>query len=224
MHIGKLMALLNPKNVRFDVGSGGTPELTSTEIAGALGMVPSGLGRELLCLTWWPDGAKLTARQLSSQLENAQLAEWKARETRMLDALLMVATHTGGDSLRRAQGAYSAAHAARWPKWVVQPDLGASSPGYERIRAAVLMEICQPGLCPNCSGRGSRQDQDGPVVSCRPCSGSGRRTVSDQWRAEALQITEAGYRHTWRGVYEWTYALCNDAMLKAVRTMEKLCA
>jgi hypothetical protein len=214
------MARLNPKNVRFDVGSGGIPELTSTDIAAALAMVPAGIGRELLCRVWWPDGANLTARQLAAQMEHAQRAEWAERETRMLHATLAVAVHTGGESLRRAQRQYSEAHAARWPRWVADAEIGTLSPGYSRVRAAVLTELCSPGLCPTCSGRGHRVDDYGVHVSCAGCKGSGRRAISDRWRAEALQITEAGYRHTWRGAYEWMYQLCADAITSATRAMD----
>lgn len=221
MHVGKMMARLNPANVRFDVGSGGQPDLTSTDIAAALAFVPAGLGRELLCLVWWPAGAQLTARDLSAQMESAQRGEWTARETRMLDATLAVAVHTGHESLRKAQRQYADAHAARWPRWVVDAELGTLSPGYARVRAAVLTELCSPGLCPACAGRGHRVDDYGVHVACAPCKGSGRRAVSDRWRAEALQITEGGYRHTWGRVYEWTYQLCADALGEAARAMER---
>lgn len=223
-HPAYLLARLNPKNVRFDVGSGGTADLTPTDIAAALAMVPSGLGRELMCRVWWPDGASLTARDLAARLERAQLDEWGARETRMLDALLAVATHTGGDSLRRAQRMYGEAHSNRWPKWITDAELASQSPGYARVRAAVLTELASPGLCPTCGGRGHVQPDTAAVVTCTGCKGSGRKSISDQWRADALRITEAGYRHTWRPVYEWTMSLCIDAMSGAVDAMQKACA
>ncbi len=51
-HVGKLLARLNPTTVRYDIGRGGMPELTPQDIAGALAMVPAGLGRELICRLW----------------------------------------------------------------------------------------------------------------------------------------------------------------------------
>lgn len=224
MHVGKLMARLNAKNVRFDVGSGGVPELTSTDIAGALGMVPAGLGRELLCLVWWPDGARLTATDLANTLSDAQRGEWRRREEQMLDATLAVSMHTGGDSLRAAQRKYAMAHAERWPRWIVDAELGTISEGYQRVRLAVLAELASPGKCPACSGRGTISQASGPIIACRPCDGTGRRRVSDAWRADALNLTEGGYRRVWRPVYEWTMGLCADALGDAAKAMERAAA
>ena len=222
-HPAYLLARLNPKNVRFDVGSGGVPELTSQDIAAALGMVPAGLGRELICLAWWPSGAMLTAPKLAELLEQMQRAEWMRREESMLDALLAVASHIGGESLRRAQRVYAAAHAARWPKWVADPDLGAFAPGYARVRSTVLAELTSPGLCPSCEGRGTRQDGN-VLAMCQPCRGSGRRAVSESWRAESMQLTVMGYRNIWRSVYDWTFTQCTDAMATAGRQLSMACA
>lgn len=222
-HPAYLLARLNPKNVRFDVGSGGVPNLTSQDIAAALGMVPPGLGRELICLAWWPAGAMLTAPKLAGLLEQHQRDEWMRREHRMLDALLALSCHQGGDSLRRAQRMYADAHASRWPKWVADPDLGVLAPGYARVRATVFAELTSPGLCPNCQGRGNRHE--GTVVTiCQPCRGSGRRAVSESWRAESMQLTVMGYRNIWRSVYDWTYTLCTDAMATAGRQLSEACA
>ena len=215
-HPAYLLARLNAKNVRFDVGSGGIPDLTPQDIAAALAFVPRGMGRELLCRVWWPDGATLTARDLSGQMEAAQREEWASRESAMLDAMLAVASHTGGASLHRAQGKYASAHAKRWPKWVTDPEIGTLSPGYERTRIGVLAELSKPGLCPACGGRGDVMAGD-VLAICAGCKGTGRRQVSDQWRAEALQITGSGYLRTWRPVYEWTLQLCVDALATASR-------
>lgn len=221
-HPAYLLARLNPKNVRFDVGSGGVPDLTSQDIAAALGMVPAGLGRELICLAWWPAGALLTAPKLAELLEQHQREEWMRREEGMLHALLAVASHSGGESLRRAQRLYATAHAARWPKWVADPDLGAFAPGYARVRSTVLAELTSPGLCQDCEGRGNRRDGN-VVAMCQPCRGSGRRAVTESWRAESMQITVNGYRNVWRTVYDWTYTLCTEAMEKAGKALSAAC-
>lgn len=223
-HPAYLLARLNPKNVRFDVGSGGVAELTPTDIAAALAFVPAGLGRELMCRVWWPDGATLSAKELARHMERLQLDEWTRRESKMLDALLAVATHAGGASLQRAQTMYSDAHAARWPKWVADASLGELSQGYGRVRLGILAELSAAGLCPACQGRCHVMQEDGPVVVCKHCKGSGRKAITDGWRASAVKVTEAGYRHVWRTVYEWTMAQCLDAMQESMREMEKACA
>ncbi|REN10513.1 hypothetical protein DSI35_10890, partial [Mycobacterium tuberculosis] len=63
-NVRELMARLGPSTVKFDTGRGGTPDLTNQDIAAALGMVPAGLGRELLEACWWPDGAALRRHKL----------------------------------------------------------------------------------------------------------------------------------------------------------------
>ena len=221
MHIGKLMARLNPANVRFDVGSGGVPELTNADIAAALGMVQDGIGRELLCSVWWPDGSRLSPRPVGTMLEDLQRREWMRREQDMLHAMLAVAEHRGGESLRLAQGKYAAAHAKRWPRWIDNPELGTHSEGYERVRVAVLLEVGRAHLCQICQGRGFIWEVDAVHRACAACNGTGHRAVSDRWRAGAIGITEGGYRHTWGKVYEWTLTLCTDAMQDASRAMAR---
>ena len=39
------------------------------DVAHALGRVKAGIGREVLCLIWWPDGARLTAKDLDSYVD-----------------------------------------------------------------------------------------------------------------------------------------------------------
>lgn len=46
----EMLARLNGQTVRFDVGKGGggPPELQTSDIAAALGIVPAALGREVM--------------------------------------------------------------------------------------------------------------------------------------------------------------------------------
>ena len=65
MNPREAMGRLGPTTVKFDIGrGGGKPDLTNQDIAAALGMVPAGLGRELLEACWWPDGAALRRHRL----------------------------------------------------------------------------------------------------------------------------------------------------------------
>lgn len=218
MRIGKALARLNPKPASYDIGSDGIPDTTPQDIAAALGMVPDGIGRELLCQIWWPDGARLTARHLADMLESEQRSEWMRREKAMQDALWLVASHTGGDTLRRAQRAYNDAHMARWPRWIDDADLGALNTGYRRVRMAVVAEIIDPHQCRGCGGTGHIQ-RDNLRVICDRCRGTGRGTVSDRGRADSLRINESSYRRTWQPVYQWTMEHCMDAMTRADQAM-----
>ncbi|MFC4526392.1 hypothetical protein ISN76_13030 [Dyella halodurans] len=216
MHVGKLMARLNPKNVRFDVGSGGIPELTSTDIAAALAFVDRGLGRELLCKVWWPDGAALTERQLFDFLETIQRDEWSRRESAMLDGLLAVATRGS-----RGQGSYAAAHENRWPRMVlVEHGLPVLADAYGRVRKAVVAEVCSTGLCPKCAGRGLVCNSMGVHSACSTCEGSGHHRISERERGEACGMAWKTYRETWVRVYDWTFQQCMDAVHQATRQFE----
>lgn len=215
MHAGKLMARLGPKNVRFDVGAGGVPETTSTDVAHALGMVPAGLGRELLCRMWWPAAATVNARQLDDLLKEVQVAEWNRREAAMYQGLAAIACHEGGDSLRRAQARYRKAHAERWPKWVMSVDMGYPNPVYPRIRRAVLLEMADPRQCPACGGAGDVVDGQGLKRVCERCEGAGQLAHGNTRRAEELRITESAYRQTWAPPYDWLLDKCSEALRQA---------
>ena len=213
MHVGRLMARLNPKNVRFDVGSGGKPEFTPQDIAAALGMVDDGIGRELLCQVWWPDGAKLTQDHLMSILADAQRAEWLRREAVMAVAVGAVAER--GD---RARSQYALAHATRWPRMVlVSREVPSAAPGYAKVCRAVIAEMCSAGLCGTCRGRTVVFPQDGPVMVCPTCLGSGHQAISQRARAQACEIDWRTFRDEWAKVYEWTVILCSESLLKAHR-------
>ena len=212
MHIGRALAKLNPKNVRFDVGSGGIPDITPQDIAAALGCVDDGLGRELLCQVWWPDGAKLSEHHLIEILIEAQRQEWQRREDRMLDAMLAVAMHGG----TRGQQAYAQAHAERWPSMIrMVHELPQPAEGYGRVRIAVIAEMKGAGLCPTCGGRAAVRIESGQVCICPKCLGSGHMAISERARADACGMQWATYRDRWARVYEWTAAVCSDSLQRA---------
>lgn len=215
MHIGKLIARMNPTTVRYDVGHGGIPERTSQDIAAALGMCGSGaLGTVLLELAWG-DPTRAVIERAGVALEEAQRAEWWRREEDMQTAVLAVASHTGGDSLRRAQAQYQVAHAHRWPQFVAIAELGTHAAGYARVRLGVLAEIRSPLHCHACDGRGEVGHAEGVVRACTICRGTGHAEPSDASRARLLQISAVTYARTWRAVYEWTRQTADDAMREA---------
>lgn len=212
MHIGRALAKLNPKNVRFDVGAGGIPELTPQDIAAALGCVEDGIGRELLCQVWWPDGAKLSEYHLLALMTDIQRLEWQRREDAMVDAMLAVAMYGGS----KGQAAYTTAHAARWPSMVrVEHGLAIVAPGYEHVRHAVIAEMKGLGLCPGCGGRAAVRIESGQVCICPRCLGSGHMAISERARAEACGMSWTTYRDTWAPVYEWTALICTESLQRA---------
>ena len=207
-HPAYLLARLNPKNVRHDVGSGGLPDLTPQDIAAALAFVPQGLGREMVMRVWWPDGAQLTAADLDQLIMEAQLEEWLSRGRALLDAQLLEAVATNADEARYAKLRMETAKLRMWPR------IGSDS-CYGPIRKAVLAEISAAMKCPACKGRGVSL-VDRRIAICLACEGQGHLRVSDRARAEAIDKDPALYRRQYAKVYEWTFNLCRDAMAPAV--------
>lgn len=216
MHIGRLIARLNPSTVRYDVGSGGIPDLTPQDVAAALGMVRDPLGAALLCVAYGDAGAGVTS-QVYELLRAAQRAEWWDREQAMMSGLLAIVEHTGGESLRRAQRLYADAHARRWPRWLTDAELGSINDGYRRVRLGVLAEVQTPLRCHACGGRGTVADTQGLVSTCGACRGTGYAQASARSRALLLGVDEAAYRRRWSAVYEWTSAYTADTMASAAR-------
>lgn len=223
-HPAYLLARLHPKNVRFDIGSGGTPDLTSSDIAGALGMVPSGIGRELLCLAWWPDSRASIEHHALNRLNTTLLSEWSQRESAMLDAMLAIASSTNRETLRRGQAMYASAHAHRWPHVTqVENDFRSPQGAYGLLAPAVLAEIFNPRSCPQCGGRGDVLTRTG-IAKCDRCQETGMVAMTNTDRAEALKITEANYRQRWDGPYIWLMEYCTDALRSASKALEAAAA
>jgi len=209
-HPAYLLARLNPKTVRHDIGAGGLPDLTTTDIAAALAFVPEGLGREMICRVWWPDGARLTAKDLDQLLMEAQLEEWRARGQALLDAQLLEAVADTADKKRYAKLRMETAKLRMWPR------VGGDNSSYGPIRKAVLAEISADMKCPACRGRGL-VILDRRLVACTACEGAGMVRTSDRTRAAMIEKDHKLYRRHYAVVYEWTFNLCRDAMAPAVR-------
>lgn len=207
MHVGRALAKLNPKNVRFDVGAGGIPELTPQDIAAALAFVPSGLGRELLCRVWWPDGAALTKHELDYHLVSMQFGEWRERMDALVTAQLRLATASNDAQRRRAKIGIEEAQARMWPQ---------IDGTFEKIRIGVLTELAEPRNCPDCRGRGIMVKRE-LAIDCDRCKGSGQIARGPVWRADALGMKHSSYLQRWVEPYEWLLSQCTDALAKATR-------
>lgn len=204
MHAAELMARLNPSTVRYDIGRGGIPELTPQDIAAAIAMVPSGLGRELMCRLWWPEGSQLSKTDIDQLLMEAQLSEWRDRMDGLVMAQLKAECANTEIQMRKARWEIEAAQARAWPR------IGPGS-CYGAIRAAVLVEMCEAGRCGECSGRGVLMIR-GEIAACEGCEGTGRTRLSDRRRAVAIGKDRSSYRKDYAPVYEWLLALCMDVI------------
>jgi hypothetical protein len=213
--VRKLLGRLNPTVCRFDTGRGGVPELTAQDIAAGLGMIPAGLGREIVCLVWWPDGARLSRDALYSEITRV-IANERSRQLRNVEAARLaqhLAAAGSRDAMRAAAAAEESARAALWPNL---------SPKYRKVRDAVLSEIASPSLCTKCRGRGYTISRSGVHTACGHCEGRGSVPVSDRQRAAAIGVNETVYRRTWRGLYQYLYTACTDAEAAALAQLSRV--
>ncbi len=209
----RLLARLNPTTVRYDVGRGGTPELTAQDIAAALAFVPAGLGREVFCALWWPDGARLSPFSLQSAIAEITHVEMDARHRAHQVARLELHIAQENAEAKRAPTDHDrreierlklAAAQAKAKLWPYDPQM------HVRIRRVVLDELSAPNHCPHCGGAG--EVMDGELrIACPKCEGRGHEPVTDRQRAERIGRDESSYRATWRELYGWLYRELADA-------------
>lgn len=223
-NVRELMARLGPSTVKFDTGRGGTPDLTNQDIAAALGMVPAGLGRELLEACWWPDGAALRRHRLRDAVIALVTPELRRQQRKLADAqtelgLAEVCMGWAGavTAEQRAERDRAAQRVGQvkaqcWPISTLE--------SLPTLATAVINEIAKRPHCPSCEGRGELMSGDLRVI-CKGCGGSGVVAVSDRRRAAALGRDESSYRERWRGVYEWLMDRMREAEQDAAATMAR---
>ncbi|HEY9096429.1 MAG TPA: hypothetical protein VIN35_11840 [Hydrogenophaga sp.] len=213
-NVREMLARLNPSTVKFDIGSGGgAPDLTPQDIAAALAMVPAGLGREVFCHLWWPDGARLTAGKLHQEISRHIWRQIEQQNRRLVTLRLEVSIleddiysrNAVPDETRRALAAAQAkrdlAARACWPQ---------DARMVTRVRMAVLEEMARPNHCRACKGRGQVLVGEATRI-CPTCSGRRVLPVSNRDRARAIGRDESTYRERWRPMYEWLWGRLNDS-------------
>lgn len=183
-------------------------KLTAIDIAGALGMVPNGLAREVFCAIWWPDGARLAANELRSQLMRRLRDEVTKRRGAALDAWLRMefaradVREAAPAERRAAERALSAAkqalEEAKAREWPVDGER------YSRLLDAALRNLEEARPCDDCKGEGKVLER-GKEVACLSCGGVGQRALITGDVAESLGITRQSFHERWRWVYEWLH-------------------
>jgi hypothetical protein len=214
----ELMARLGPTTVKFDIGRGGKPDLTNQDIAAALGMVPAGLGRELLEACWWPDGAALRRHKLRDAVIALVMPELRRQQHRLAEArteLGLAEVCMGWSGTVTAQQRAERDRAAnRLGEVKVQCWPISTLESLPTLAAAVIGEIAKRPACGTCEGKGQVPAGELNVV-CKVCNGSGLVAVSDRRRAQAVGRDEAAYRRTWKPVYEWMLGKMQEAEQEA---------
>lgn len=182
----EMLARLNPQTVRFDVGQGGgAPSLTTSDIAAALGMVPAGLGREVMEAVYLPDGALRHRAKLSEAVLAIVRPEFTRRARGLAEAeddlsfskeMVSLSRRNLSDAqrriLREREAAVAVARGRAWPKNTYQH--------LSRMVDAVVLELASGNRCASAACRRG---------TCRACSAT--------TQAARRILTRSLTRHTW---------------------------
>lgn len=184
--VRELLGRLGPANIRFDVGrGGGVAELTNIDIAGALGMVPAGLGREVLEAAWCPDVAAMRRLKLRDAVVGLVVPELQRQSRRLCEAHLDLqlaeaalawsnsATAEQRRHVERARQVLAQVRAETWPTNTVEHLPALARAAVDEIRG-----------------------------------GLGR---SDRATALAVGVDPSNYAKFWRPVYRWLLQRMIDA-------------
>ncbi len=213
----ELLARLNAKTVRFDTGvGGGSGALQNIDIAHALGLVPAGLGKEVLQSCFLDHEVRISPK-LRIHVLGAVMKEWRRQDEVLAAAKLDLHFNQAmaefsnftSPALRRsienAQAAFDKAKAECWPRDAASM--------VAQITLAVLQEIAGSSGCDACHGM--------PMVPCTRCGGSGYVSWSDRTRANAISRSQPSYRLAWSGMYQWVLSLLRDAENDAIGHMSR---
>lgn len=218
----ELLARLNPQTVRFDVGQGGgAPALTTSDIAAALGMVPPGLGREVMEAVYLPDGAARHRAVLAEAVLTIVRPEFTRRARALADAesdlefaraVVSLGRRSLSDAqrriLREREIAVVVARGRAWPKNTYQH--------LSRMVDAVVVELASGNRCPDCHGAGVIEER-----GCSACRCTGIEPLPDRRRALAMGCDVSDYPKRWKGVFEWLLAELHQESEVAARKLSR---
>lgn len=205
-----LASRMGPTATKLDVAGGGgsgRPDLTAQDIAAALGMVPPGLGRELLETCYWPDSCRGSMR-LRDEVVALVVPEFKRQLQELADArtdfgLAEVCVGWVGRTTleqrqyrERCRDRLESLKKKCWPVSTLE--------SLPTLAGAIVQELTSKGACRSCGGVGKRAAGEHLLV-CPECGGEGVAEVSDRQRAALIGRDESTYRAKWRVVYEWLF-------------------
>ncbi len=218
----EMLARLNPQTVRFDVGQGGgAPSLTTSDIAAALGMVPAGLGREVMEAVYLPDGAIRHRGKLAEAVLAIVRPEFIRRARELAEAeddlsfskeMVSLSRRSPSDAQRRIlrdrEAAVVLARAQAWPKNTYQH--------LSRMVDAVVLELASGNRCPTCIGAGIVND-----MGCKDCRCTGIEPAPDRRRALAMGCDPSDYPKRWKGVFEWLLGELHQSSDRAAKQLSR---
>lgn len=191
----KYLSRLNPATMRFDASrGGGLPELTSIDVAGALGMVPAGLGRDLMELLYGPDPSKQDIYRVFERV--CKLA--------MDESYLRVRVHCEARTLWGLSESLADFHQNR-----------TVATRHHLAELKAKMQDARNRLWPD------RLHEVLPVLVGLLMGFMKGERLSSRERARRLGMDESTYRERWSDVYEWLLSKMLDAEQEAAKAFSK---
>lgn len=177
--VRELLARLNPTTIRMDTGTGsggGVDALTNIDVAGALGMVPAGLGRDLLELLYGPDPSRADIVRVFHGITRLALEERNLRSRCFIDAKTLWGIKDCIARFERDQSEQT------------RRDLDVL-----KARAAVAREKLFP----------DRLEERMPQIAAVAIGYLKGERLSNRERAASLGVSESTYREAWAAVVDW---------------------
>lgn len=191
--VRELLARLNPTTIRMDVGTGAVAgSLTNIDIAAALGMVPGGIGRDLMELLHGPNPSR-------------------GQIVKVLEATTRLAME---ERNRRSRGYFEARTiwgiAECMAKFHRERDK-ASRRNLEvlKARAAVARDQLFP----------ERLEERFPQIAAVAIGFMKGERLSNRERAAAMGVSESAYRQVWASVVDWLLTQLIEAEQSAARCL-----
>ncbi|MFZ6696805.1 hypothetical protein ACO0J1_13645 [Stenotrophomonas acidaminiphila] len=194
-NVRELLARLNPTVARLDgAAGGGVVELSNIDIAGALGMVPAGIGRDLLELLHGPDPSRGDILRVLEGITRMALEERNRRSKDYADARATWGIAECMARFNRDREERTVRH-------------------LEILKARVA--IARDRLWPE------RLEERMPEIATVAIGYMKGERLSNRERATALWVSESAYRQVWVEIVDWLLTQLVEAEEAAARAFAK---
>lgn len=196
--VRELLARLNPTTIRMNSATGGGVDaLTNIDIAGALGMVPAGLGRDLLELLHGPNPSRVDIVRTFEGIARLAMEERNRRSKAYVDA-------------RTTWGiAECMANFDRRTDVWTRRNLEILKARADVARGLLLPESLEQRM---------------PQIAALAIGYMKGGRLSNRERAATMGVSESAYRQGWVDVVEWIIARVVEAEQTAARQLKQAVA
>lgn len=178
-NVRELLARFHASSFRLDAGAGtggGVDALTNIDIAGALGMVPAGLGRDLLELLYGPGPSRADIVRVFHGITRLALEERNRRSRSFIDARTLWGIADCIAKFERDQDEQTRRNL-----------------GVLKARTAVAREQLFP----------EKLEDRMPQIAAVAIGYMRGEHLSNRQRAAAIGMSESAYRQGWATVVDW---------------------